>query len=115
LDTVDAATYGSIHAPATYRQAGCQAEYNSIDHKTDICRFSWYITHHTFIPYKVRRQTHCQATMLCMSASVMVLIIPQFGWNVKYILGVGSNAIERNFIPNLKDWAFISESPVNQK
>lgn len=41
--------------------------------------------YHSFNPCLVGGQTHYQAVMLNMSATVILLIVPQFGLNVKYI------------------------------
>ncbi len=100
----DVATYENTHALATYHQDSCQAEYNWIDHKTDICRFSWYITHHTFNPYPVGWQTRHQGVTLDMFASVIVLIIPQFYYNCQ-VYFQGLRPWRETYIPNLKDWA----------
>ncbi len=48
LYTGDAATYGNTHAPATYRQAGCQDVSYSIDCQFYIDRFSWDIVYRVF-------------------------------------------------------------------
>ena len=55
-------------------------------------------------PLQRGRQTHCQVTMRCMSANLILLIIQYFGLNVKYIFAVWSFPRGRFFLPKLKHW-----------
>ncbi len=71
LYTGDAATYGNTHAPATYRQAGCQDVSYSIDCQIYTCRFSWTIKYQVFNPWTVGRQTRYQVVTLSMSANLI--------------------------------------------
>ena len=66
-------------------------------------------------PLQRGRQTHCQVTMRCMSANLILLIIQYFGLNVKSIFAVWSFPRGRFFLPKLKHWDSKTDYSLDRK